>query len=131
MTKKNRKIVRRDGMDRISNFPDDLLVRILPLVPTEQVVTTIFLSQRWKSLWTLLPELDFDYVSFCKSFGIVLEHRKKERFCGFLEFVDYVFTHHQVEHLDMLRFGFDISRHKNMLLKKIILLKFVGCLNLR
>ncbi|KAI3923968.1 hypothetical protein MKW92_019750 [Papaver armeniacum] len=85
MTKKNRKIVRRDVMDRISNFPDDLLVRILPLVPTKQVVTTSYMSQRWKSLWTLLPELDFHYVSFCKSFGIVLEHSKKERFRGFLE----------------------------------------------
>ncbi|KAI3923967.1 hypothetical protein MKW92_019749 [Papaver armeniacum] len=86
MTKKNRKIVGRDGMDRISNFPDDLLVRILPLVPIEQAVTASYLSQRWKSLWTLLPELDFHYVSFCKSFGIVLEHRKKERFRGFFEF---------------------------------------------
>ncbi|KAI3890025.1 hypothetical protein MKW92_042732 [Papaver armeniacum] len=131
MAKMIRKIVRRDGMDRISNLHDDLLIRILPLVPTEQTVTGSFLSQRWKSLWTLLHELDFDYVSFCKSFRIVLEHRKKERFRGFLEFVDYVFTHHQVEHLDRFRFGFDISRHKNMLLTKIILLKFVGCLDLR
>ncbi|KAI3890023.1 hypothetical protein MKW92_042730 [Papaver armeniacum] len=86
---------------------------------------------KWKSLWTLLPELDFDYVRFCKSFGIVLEHRKKERFRGFLEFVDYVFTHYQVKHLHRLQFGFDISRHKIMLLTKIILLKFVGCLDLR
>ncbi|XP_026417473.1 putative F-box protein At3g58860 [Papaver somniferum] len=113
MAKKNRKIVRRDEMDHTSNLPDDLLVIILSLVPTEQAITTSFLSHRWKFFWNLLPELDFDYASFCKSFGIVLEHSKKERFRGFLDFVDYVFTHHQVKHLYRLRFGFDISRHKN------------------
>ncbi|RZC49420.1 hypothetical protein C5167_017846 [Papaver somniferum] len=109
----NRKIVERDGMDQISNLSDDVLVIILSLVPTEQAVTTSFLSKRWKFLWNLLPELDFDYVSFCKSFGIVFEGNKKERFRGFLEFVDYVFTHHQVEHLQRLRFAFDIDRRKN------------------
>ncbi|KAI3876438.1 hypothetical protein MKX03_028941 [Papaver bracteatum] len=115
----NRKIVIRDGMDQISKLPDDVLVRILSVVPTEQAVTTSLLSKRWKFLWTLLPELDFDYVSLCKSFNIVFEDHKKERFRGFLEFVDYVFVHHQVEHLQRLRFAFDIAQRKNYSSDKI------------
>ncbi|KAI3910520.1 hypothetical protein MKW98_027802, partial [Papaver atlanticum] len=127
MAKKNRKIMRRDWMDHISNFPDDLLIIIPSLVPAEQAVTTSFISQ------TLLPEIDFSYVSFCKNFGIVLEHHKKDRFRGFLEFVDYVFTHHQVEHLHMIRFGFDISRHKIFFFKVRRLFRFAmrsNCLTL-
>ncbi|KAI3871442.1 hypothetical protein MKX03_020412 [Papaver bracteatum] len=115
----NQKIVIRDGMDQISKLPDDVLVRIIFVVPTKQAFTTSLLSKRWKFLWTLLLELDFDYVSFCKSFNIVFEDHKKERFRGFLEFVDYVFLHHQVGHLQKLRLAFDITRRKNYASDKI------------
>ncbi|KAL9281873.1 putative F-box domain, leucine-rich repeat domain superfamily, F-box-like domain superfamily [Arabidopsis thaliana] len=46
---------RRDegGEDRISALPDDLLVRILLLVPTKAAVATMILSKRWQFIWTM------------------------------------------------------------------------------
>ncbi|CAL9220320.1 unnamed protein product [Arabidopsis halleri] len=45
--------------DRISALPDDLLLHILCLIPTKDAVTTMVLSKRWRSVWTMLPKLDY------------------------------------------------------------------------
>ncbi|ESQ44564.1 hypothetical protein EUTSA_v100034021mg, partial [Eutrema salsugineum] len=44
---------------RISELPDDLLIRILSLVPTKDAVATMFLSKRWLSIWTMVPTLEY------------------------------------------------------------------------
>ncbi|KAG2328965.1 hypothetical protein Bca52824_000145 [Brassica carinata] len=46
-------------MDRISGLSDELLVKILLLVPTKVAVSTSILSKRWKYLWMWLPKLEF------------------------------------------------------------------------
>ncbi|XP_048597109.1 FBD-associated F-box protein At4g10400-like [Brassica napus] len=46
-------------MDIISGLPDELLVKILLLVPTKVAVSTSILSKRWKYLWMWLPKLDY------------------------------------------------------------------------
>ncbi|EOA33878.1 hypothetical protein CARUB_v10021370mg [Capsella rubella] len=46
--------------DRISELPDDVLVRILKDMTTEDVVKTSVLSQRWKDVWKKVPYLIFD-----------------------------------------------------------------------
>ncbi|WZY75696.1 hypothetical protein YC2023_022080 [Brassica napus] len=50
-------------MDRLSQLPDDLLIKILSFVPTKGVVATSILSKRWLSLWTLVPSLVFEDFS--------------------------------------------------------------------
>ncbi|XP_010513180.1 PREDICTED: putative F-box/FBD/LRR-repeat protein At1g22000 [Camelina sativa] len=45
--------------DRISSLSDDLLVSILLLLPTTEAVSTMILSKRWRSIWTMLPELEY------------------------------------------------------------------------
>ncbi|EOA23246.1 hypothetical protein CARUB_v10017292mg [Capsella rubella] len=46
--------------DRMNQLPEELLLHILSLLPTETVVTTSVLSKRWRSLWKLVPNLEFD-----------------------------------------------------------------------
>ncbi|KAK9748426.1 hypothetical protein RND81_02G056600 [Saponaria officinalis] len=48
--------------DRISELPDEIIVRILSFIPTKQVITsTTLLSKRWRFLWYSLPSLLFHY----------------------------------------------------------------------
>ncbi|XP_019088662.1 PREDICTED: F-box/FBD/LRR-repeat protein At5g56420-like isoform X2 [Camelina sativa] len=50
-------------MDKISQLSDDLLIKILSLVPTKDAIAMSTLSKRWMSLWTLVPRLVFDVNS--------------------------------------------------------------------
>ncbi|KAG7547383.1 F-box domain [Arabidopsis suecica] len=47
------------GETMISDLPDDLLVKILLLVPTKDAVATMILSKRWLSIWTMMPKLNY------------------------------------------------------------------------
>ncbi|CAH8385331.1 unnamed protein product [Eruca vesicaria subsp. sativa] len=51
-------------MRNISELPEDLLVKILLLIPTKEVVATSLLSKRWRSVWKLVPKLDFHDGSY-------------------------------------------------------------------
>lgn len=54
-----RRFIKSRIEDRISALPDDLLVRILLHLPTKEAVSTVILSKRWRSIWTMLPELEY------------------------------------------------------------------------
>ncbi|XP_019086807.1 PREDICTED: F-box/FBD/LRR-repeat protein At5g56420-like [Camelina sativa] len=54
-------------MDKISHLSDDLLIKILSLVPTKDAIAMSTLSKRWMSLWTLVPRLVFDDYSDSES----------------------------------------------------------------
>ncbi|CDY65306.1 BnaCnng46540D [Brassica napus] len=51
-------------MDMISQLSDDLLIRILSLVPTKHVMATCCLSKRWLLFWSLVPKLEYDDSSY-------------------------------------------------------------------
>ncbi|KAL1195176.1 F-box/FBD/LRR-repeat protein [Cardamine amara subsp. amara] len=50
-------------MEKISELSDDLLIKILSLIPTKDAVAMSVISKRWMSLWTLVPRLVFDDYS--------------------------------------------------------------------
>ncbi|EYU21646.1 hypothetical protein MIMGU_mgv1a008407mg [Erythranthe guttata] len=46
-----------DGIDRISNLPNEILCHILSLMPVKYAVGTSILSTKWKNLFPLIPNL--------------------------------------------------------------------------
>lgn len=58
------KCVRRWGIDRISELPDDIITRILSFLPLKDAVATSILSPRWVNLWKYIPNLIFIDESF-------------------------------------------------------------------
>ncbi|KAL1199131.1 putative FBD-associated F-box protein [Cardamine amara subsp. amara] len=85
-------------MDIISNLPDELLLRILSSLPSNDVVATMLLSKRWQFLWTMVPKLDFD-DSVHEYFG---EHGVDYRV--FQEYVDRVLASNKAPVLETLKF---------------------------
>lgn len=54
--------------DRISNLPEELLLRILSSLPAKDVVVTMVLAKRWKLLWMLVPRLEYDHAMYQDDF---------------------------------------------------------------
>lgn len=63
-------LVNRLIMDIISHLPDEILSKILSFLPTTDVMRTMFLSKRWKSIWILVPRLELDEVTHFPSSGL-------------------------------------------------------------
>ncbi|XXG69564.1 hypothetical protein AAC387_Pa06g2393 [Persea americana] len=53
--------VYEECQDRISNLPDDILLRTLSFTHVKLAARTSVLSMRWRSLWTWHSSLDFSY----------------------------------------------------------------------
>ncbi|XP_006280483.2 putative F-box/FBD/LRR-repeat protein At5g56810 [Capsella rubella] len=54
--------------DMISHLPNDLLFRILSLIPVSDAMSTSQLSKRWRPVWKMLPTLVYDENS-CPNIG--------------------------------------------------------------
>lgn len=80
-----------DEHDFISKLTDDILLKILHKLPTEEAMTTSVLSSRWRHLWKSLSSIDlndrFEEKRKRKVFGHVkrfikhYEGYKMKRFC--------------------------------------------------
>ncbi|XP_021732057.1 F-box protein At4g22280-like [Chenopodium quinoa] len=56
----SKKVKCDEGIDRINSLPDKILVHILSFLPTKHAVGSSILSRRWRYLFTLLTNFDFD-----------------------------------------------------------------------
>ncbi|XP_033145125.1 putative FBD-associated F-box protein At1g05080 [Brassica rapa] len=112
--------------DRISALPDDLLVRILLLVPTKDAVATMILSKRWRSIWTMVPKLDYlEMISddtnkvvigglLGRLLGRLLERffvRSDQKRLWLLRFIDESLQAHKAPVLEALAIGVDRGGH--------------------
>lgn len=78
------------SMDRLSQLPEALLLRILSLLPAKDVVSTMVLSKRWQFLWMLVPKLVYD------------DSYQDIEYGRFSRFVDRSLTLHEAQVLDTL-----------------------------
>ncbi|XP_024017885.1 F-box/FBD/LRR-repeat protein At2g04230 [Morus notabilis] len=81
--------------DRISDLPDAIIIHVLSFLPTLYAIRTSLLSKRWRSMWTLVPVLDF-----CDSRDIRDSKRHNERNDRrekFYKFVDECLEHPYAE----------------------------------
>ncbi|XP_077242139.1 putative F-box protein At1g49610 isoform X1 [Tasmannia lanceolata] len=86
----------------ITNLPDQLLLLILSFLPILDAINTSFLSTRWRYLWTLTTNLDFDQrliVSPTEDFS------KSRRL--FASFVDRALLLHEGSEINRLRIWFN------------------------
>ncbi|XP_057429993.1 F-box protein At4g09920-like isoform X2 [Lotus japonicus] len=74
-------------VDRISKLPDEVLCHILSFLPTEEAVTTILLSKRWRPLWPSLSTLDFDDFRFFRRRRDLQGKEKQNSDPSFINFV--------------------------------------------
>ncbi|KAJ4787942.1 hypothetical protein LUZ62_039188 [Rhynchospora pubera] len=72
------------GTDKISDLPDDSLTHILSYLSTREAVQTCIFSKRWRSTWTSLPVLRFDYGNFVPE---ATKRKHKESMVKFVKFV--------------------------------------------
>ncbi|KAJ4873373.1 putative FBD-associated F-box protein [Raphanus sativus] len=80
-------------MDRISQLHDELLLKILAMLPTmKDVVDTMFLSKRWQFLWMMVPRIVYN------------DNYKNPKYGSFSLFVDRSFFRHEAPVIEALRF---------------------------
>ncbi|XP_056860014.1 putative FBD-associated F-box protein At1g50980 [Raphanus sativus] len=101
----------------MSEFPDELLLKILNLLPTKDAVATSVLSKRWISLWKELNAFRYDgdtvesldlkinpystnkYINYLVNIAVARSLRKLrvEMVCGSFEFPKSLFIHSNLE----------------------------------
>ena len=79
-------------VERFNSLPYSLLCHILSFLTTEQAVATTTLSKRWKSLWTVVPVLDFQYIER-QNLKVLNQYHSND--VTFIQFVCRVFTFHK------------------------------------
>ncbi|XP_077243387.1 putative F-box/LRR-repeat protein At3g58880 isoform X2 [Tasmannia lanceolata] len=85
----------------ITNLPDNLLIQILSFLPILDAINTSFLSRRWRYLWTLTPNLDFDQRLIVSETEDKSESRRI-----FAGFVDRALLLHEGSEINRLRIWF-------------------------
>ncbi|ESQ47202.1 hypothetical protein EUTSA_v10027767mg [Eutrema salsugineum] len=94
-------------MARLSDLPDELLVKILLYLPTKVAVSTSVLSKQWQFLWMWLPKLEYsnDPESTILR-DIVIRKRDYQQSKTLRKFIDKNLPLHRAPVIESLRLDF-------------------------
>ncbi|XP_038890214.1 F-box/LRR-repeat protein At3g26922-like [Benincasa hispida] len=107
--------------DRISLLPDVLLHHILSTLNTKCVVQTCVLSKRWKTLWTHIPTLNFDYNSYSSSLSSFKDNDDEAKEKSFKYFIFRVLSKHCTTNIHKLTYT--TSQNED----ELVLVEFLIC----
>ncbi|KAF8391412.1 hypothetical protein HHK36_023717 [Tetracentron sinense] len=120
------------SVDRISGFPDFVLLQILSLLEMKEAVKTGVLSKRWEHLWASVSDFDFinsyvkadSYVNFVNRTLVLYEGSKIRKFRVDFSCRDRLASHldswirfagrRKVEELDLYLFDCNMQGSVNM-----------------
>ncbi|XP_077243390.1 putative F-box/LRR-repeat protein At4g15060 isoform X2 [Tasmannia lanceolata] len=88
----------------ITKLPDHLLLNIISFLPIKDAINTSLLSKKWRFLWTLTPNLDFDQRLIIPQNPSFSESRKL-----FANFIDRALLLYQGSSIQRLRIWFDFD----------------------
>ncbi|XP_039029200.1 F-box/LRR-repeat protein At3g58900-like [Hibiscus syriacus] len=102
------------GVDRISDLPDPILIHILSFLSTIIAARTSILSTRWRNLFTLVSNLNFELDGCISRWENRLRLRKfnSSTIKSFRCFVDRVLSFHGRTNVDKFRLKFRLKRGK-------------------
>ncbi|GLT67352.1 hypothetical protein SLA2020_396670 [Shorea laevis] len=72
------------SVDRISDLPDGVLCHFLSFLPTKVAVLTSILSTRWRYLYTLVSNPDFE-MGFWDGNDEEIDAEKSKQFMNFID----------------------------------------------
>ncbi|KAK8589300.1 hypothetical protein V6N13_088149 [Hibiscus sabdariffa] len=101
------------GVVQINDLPDSVLIHIMSFLSTKVAARTSILSTRWRNLFTLVPNLNFDLDEECPFWGW---RRSSYRapIKRFRCFVDGVLFFHDMENVDKFRLKFCRKRSESV-----------------
>ncbi|KAL2932404.1 hypothetical protein RDABS01_033968 [Bienertia sinuspersici] len=100
-------------VDRLTSLPDDVLIRILSLLPTKDAAATCVLSKKLRCVFPYIVSLDFNVspINLCLGHPYAIE-----RYPTFVKFVDSVLRTYKSKYLTRFRLQVGSNNYKNFYL---------------
>ncbi|KAL4354367.1 hypothetical protein GQ457_06G020620 [Hibiscus cannabinus] len=102
------------GVVQINDLPDSILIHILSFLSTKVAARTSILSSRWRNLFTLVPNLNFELVEEYPSWWKGRKSLNSSTINSFRCFVDRVLFFHDTIDLDKFLLKFRLKGGKTV-----------------
>ncbi|XP_061993590.1 putative F-box protein At1g49610 [Rosa rugosa] len=109
LSKRKKKDVAGNMMDRISGLPDEILVSILSLLPLKEAQATSILTRRWQYVWAYCTTLNFDDEKNLVRLRLSDREALELEMCRYVNWVDSVLKQHRALNIERFRVYFKLD----------------------